>query len=210
MSSRVKVFIDYWNFQLSWNDQAPHMKMCDWLRLPGALLGEAEKRSSHLAPGDSTLEGTLIYASYNPATNEDIGLKQWLNDFLDGKNGISVIVDEREEKPVKFHCKQCDKKVVHCPSCKRPLVGAPEKRVDVAIATALMRNAWEDTYDVAILVSSDSDLIPCVRVLQDKGFEVVNARWGQEGEKLAHACSDSFDMSPLVTDLILQPKNSSH
>ena len=35
-----------------------------------------------------------------------------------------------------------------------------EKGVDTAIITDLLTLAWEGAYDVAILVSSDADLVP--------------------------------------------------
>ncbi len=47
-----------------------------------------------------------------------------------------------------------------------------EKGVDVRIALDLFRLAIEDSYDKAILISSDSDLLPAVRMVQAKGKEV--------------------------------------
>ena len=44
--------------------------------------------------------------------------------------------------------------------------GYEEKETDVNIATALIEDAVEDRYDVAILVSGDSDLRPAVAAVK--------------------------------------------
>ena len=49
--------------------------------------------------------------------------------------------------------------------------GYHEKGVDVLMAVDLLTGAYEDTYDTAILVSSDTDLIPAltkVRAMKKK------------------------------------------
>lgn len=47
-----------------------------------------------------------------------------------------------------------------------------EKGVDVLMAVDLLAGAYEDTYDTAILVSSDTDLIPAVDKVRSKGKQV--------------------------------------
>ena len=47
--------------------------------------------------------------------------------------------------------------------------GQREKGVDVQIAVDLVAGAYEDLYDTAILVSSDTDLIPAVRKIRQSG-----------------------------------------
>jgi uncharacterized LabA/DUF88 family protein len=47
-----------------------------------------------------------------------------------------------------------------------------EKGVDVLMATDLLAGAYEDTYDTAILVSSDTDLIPAIDKVRIKGKQV--------------------------------------
>jgi len=54
-------------------------------------------------------------------------------------------------------------------------IGAPrsyEKGVDVALATDLLAMAWENAYDVAILVSGDADYIGAVSKVMSKGKNV--------------------------------------
>jgi uncharacterized LabA/DUF88 family protein len=47
-----------------------------------------------------------------------------------------------------------------------------EKGVDVHIAVDLLLGACDDLYDTAILVSSDTDLIPAVHGVRKKGKKV--------------------------------------
>lgn len=44
-----------------------------------------------------------------------------------------------------------------------------EKGVDVHIAADLLRGAYKDAYDTAILISSDTDLIPAIHYLREEG-----------------------------------------
>ncbi|OGY31158.1 MAG: hypothetical protein A3C02_03925 [Candidatus Andersenbacteria bacterium RIFCSPHIGHO2_02_FULL_45_11] len=44
-----------------------------------------------------------------------------------------------------------------------------EKGVDVHIAADLLRGAYKDTYDTAILISSDTDLIPAIQYVREEG-----------------------------------------
>ena len=44
-----------------------------------------------------------------------------------------------------------------------------EKGVDVKMAVDLLIGAYEDTYDAAILISSDTDLIPAIKKIREKG-----------------------------------------
>lgn len=47
-----------------------------------------------------------------------------------------------------------------------------EKGVDVMIASDLIRHAYEDHYDVAILVSGDADFYPALQAVKDIGKQV--------------------------------------
>ena len=47
-----------------------------------------------------------------------------------------------------------------------------EKGVDIMVATYLLRLAWEDRYDVGILVSGDGDFAYAVQAVKDLGKHV--------------------------------------
>ncbi len=69
-----------------------------------------------------------------------------------------------------------------------------EKGVDTLVATDLIRFAWEDAYDLAILASSDADLVPAVEFLRLRARKVIQAGFPPVGAALATACWASFDV----------------
>jgi uncharacterized LabA/DUF88 family protein len=79
---------------------------------------------------------------------------------------------------------------------------AQNKGVDSAIVTDLLSLAWENAYEVAILVSSDADFVPAVERLQEKGFKVINGTWKGHGHQLARVYWASFEIDGLTSTLI--------
>ena len=69
-----------------------------------------------------------------------------------------------------------------------------EKGIDTALATDMIKFAWEGAYDVGVLVSSDADFVPVVEFLDSKGIRVVQAGFPPIGSALATACWGSFDL----------------
>lgn len=53
-----------------------------------------------------------------------------------------------------------------CRECKKEYHTYEEKRTDVNIAIHLLKNAQEDNYDKAVLVSGDSDIIPAIEAVK--------------------------------------------
>jgi uncharacterized LabA/DUF88 family protein len=54
-----------------------------------------------------------------------------------------------------------------CGGCKRPNFLHNEKQTDVNIAVQMMLDAYEDNFDVAILVGGDSDLVPPIKAIHE-------------------------------------------
>lgn len=209
MAYRVRLFIDFWNYQLQWNEYSPADAQCDWPRLPARFVAQAQAAISNAGIADALqLEETRVYASYNPDRAEDTKLKGWLSNFLDRQASFRVFTAERKDKPARIHCRACHADMEVCPTCARPLVRSREKGVDTAIVTDLLSLAWEGAFDVAVLVSSDADMIPCVERVQEKGFKVINATWPVRGQDLAKACWASFSIMSVVGDLA-RDKNQS-
>jgi uncharacterized LabA/DUF88 family protein len=48
-----------------------------------------------------------------------------------------------------------------------------EKQVDVYLATQVVALAYENAYDIAMIVSGDEDFVPAIEVVQQKGKIVV-------------------------------------
>ena len=157
---RVRVFVDFWNFQLSANDVLGRSFRPDWNTLSRWLGVEAAALISGVAESDLQFEGSTVYLSVGKGAG-DARLREWATRFLDRVAGVTVVLKERVKKhpPV---CQSCHRPVSACCHCGIPLSLTEEKGVDVAIATDMIKLAWEDAYDWAVLVSSDRDFIPAV------------------------------------------------
>ncbi|HVQ91878.1 MAG TPA: NYN domain-containing protein [Mycobacteriales bacterium] len=70
--------------------------------------------------------------------------------------------------------------------------------MDAAIVTDLLSLAWQNAFDVAVLLSSDADFVPAVERIQEKGLKVINAGWQGKGHELRAACWASFDLDGLI------------
>jgi len=73
---------------------------------------------------------------------------------------------------------------------------APEKMLDTRIATDLIGDATFDAYDVALLVSEDSDFVPAVEFVQEmRGKHVVHVGFGGHSNDLRAACRYRVDLA---------------
>lgn len=106
----------------------------------------------------------------------------------DRQPSFRVKVRDRRVRAGGIWCNSCQTQIADCPRCDAAFKRAPEKGIDAAIATDLLSLAWEGVLDVAVLVSGDSDFVPAVERIQEKGLKVVNATWRNHGHELAHAC----------------------
>lgn len=75
-----------------------------------------------------------------------------------------VYVAALEARGVTVHLANFKRKDRRCPRCHHVHAGHEEKETDVHIALSLLDHARRDFYDLALLVSRDSDLVPAIRV----------------------------------------------
>ncbi len=198
---RIRVFIDYWNFQLALNEieakekglslEAARFKV-RWRDVGPWLAGKA---ASVVGLPAYSFDGVIIYSSYNPQTEEGRKFHHWATTWLDRQPGVKVECRERRRKAAP-KCPACHKAIDYCPLCKKQMIATEEKGVDTLIATDMIRLAWESAYDVAVLATSDSDLVPAVEFLGLKARKVVQAGFPPLGVALATACWASFDVAP--------------
>lgn len=194
MGQRVRIFIDFWNFTLAWKARSPTAN-CDWTKVPRVLCDRARTVLQDAGLGDVDLVETRVYASYEPGRENK--LRGWLHNFLDRQPGVRVFAAERHWRERPIHCRTCNKDTVAC-ACGAPFGRAAEKTIDARIVTDLMSLAWEGSYDVALLLTSDADFIPAVECLQAKNFRIVNATWKGHGHELATKAWASFEIDPLM------------
>lgn len=198
MPERIRVFVDFWNLQLAWNDRAPQIAKLDWPQLPQVLVQKAMQLAGI---DDYQYDGTTVYASVDVTTPDGGRHRNWLNSFLARQAGINVHISERRPRPRSIHCRICNSEITHCPKCNQQFLKAGEKGVDAAIVTELLSLAWADAYEVAILVSSDADYVPAVENLQAKGFKIVNATWRNQGHHLAQKSWLSIEIDNYFAEL---------
>jgi uncharacterized LabA/DUF88 family protein len=192
----ARIFIDFWNLQLTINEHTEPGYRLDWRALSSCLIAAAET-----ILGESLkFEGTNVYLSYAPNTDKGKRLLNWSTNVLDRFPGVRVIVKERKAKKPPS-CPNCHQAVTVCPHCGKRMVGTVEKGIDTAIVTDMISLAWEDAWDVAILVSSDHDLVPVVEFLTTKGRRVINAYFPPTGALLARTCWASIDLRTHLVDL---------
>ena len=84
---------------------------------------------------------------------------------------LEVVKGRYRERAVR--CKSCGTGETECRACGQKLTFRNEKRTDVNIATHLVRDACEGNFDVAILISGDTDLVPAVEVVKEKKCRIV-------------------------------------
>ncbi|MBZ5511411.1 MAG: NYN domain-containing protein [Acidobacteriia bacterium] len=196
---RIRVFVDYWNLQLTLNDreqqatgQADVRFKIDWRALP---LWLAKKAAEKAGIGAYSFEGAIIYTSHDPNTAEGRKFNAWVTTWLNRQPGIQAESRPRQTRNCP-KCNVCHRDIRICPhaDCGAQIAGTIEKGVDTAIVTDMIRLAWEDAYEVAVLASSDADLVPAVAFLDQKGRKVVQAGFPPSGVHLATACWASFDI----------------
>lgn len=200
---RVRIFVDFWNLQIQWNDLHKKLGAKDpvsipWKDLPQVLCTEVGKGQ----PVKFT--GASVYASIDPNSPKDRGLNNYLHHVLASYTGYSVIVKQRKpRKTIKCQEENCKAPITNCPSCKAPLKGTVEKGIDAAIITDLLSLAFDDNYDIAVLISGDADYAPAVEYIQKKtDKQIVQAFFKAHGDELRNKCWDHLFFEELLSKLL--------
>lgn len=67
-------------------------------------------------------------------------------------------------KPILGHFKKKDRR---CPDCYKKWTSHEEKETDVNIALFLLKLAYQDDFDRALVISNDSDLAPAIKMVRE-------------------------------------------
>ncbi|NLP04407.1 hypothetical protein GX411_00445 [Candidatus Fermentibacteria bacterium] len=112
--SRIKVFVDYWNLQLSINERVseatgvPDSRFpIDWIKFPGWV---AAKVAEVAGIDHFSYEGTIVYCSsdINP---EGVKFRNWAENWLNRRPGIQVQCRARKPRS-RLHCPTCNGNVI--------------------------------------------------------------------------------------------------
>jgi uncharacterized LabA/DUF88 family protein len=141
---RTNFYIDGFNLYYGMMDAG--YNHCKWLDIH--LLANTIKHSSHVV-------ANVKY--FTSRINNNIQKQKRQNSYIDAlmAQKVDVIFGE-------FRTNWID-----CKSCKGGWYDSKEKKTDVNIAVHLMKDAFKDNFDVAIIVSGDSDLVPPVLAVRE-------------------------------------------
>lgn len=207
---RVIVFLDYWNFQIGWNQRAPlssgKRTQCDFLALPSESVALAEGALSAFDRSPLHLIQTRVYASHDRDNVKDLKNREWMHQLMGQRDDFVVRNAPRLTRSEPTRCRACAHEVSTCPNCQRPYTRAAEKTVDAAIIVDLLSLAWDGLYDVALLISSDHDFLPVIDTLHHHHMRVINGRWDDQGTRLADRCDASIRLDALVPILSRRPR----
>lgn len=171
--------MDYWNFSQRWekHTKEPPSTNFRWDQFPQALLDELAL-IPYLAYCQREMRGVKVYSAVK-ASGVDGNLEQWLQEYVDQLPAYTVDLTVSDVFPVR--CSKGHESPYYV-----------EKGVDTKIAVDLLALAMRDLYDVGVLISNDTDLIPsieCVQNILDKHIvhlaftdstckDVRSAAWG--------------------------------
>ena len=139
MTERVSVYID--GFNLYYGLKSKGWQRYYWLDLPGL----SEKL---LRPGQQLAAVRYFTARVLPRPNDPEQVERQSTYLA----ALETLADLR------IHYGYFLPKYVTCPHCGTTWTTHEEKMTDVNIATELMGDAQDDVFDVAIIISADSDL----------------------------------------------------
>ena len=132
-SIRVRVFVDFWNFQLSLRREERGFDI-DW-NAAGRILA-AESASVVDSTARVAYQGMNVYGSYDPDNPN-----RFLHNTVAISSGVQVSEVPRQRRREGPKCPKCAVAVQVCPSCNADMRGTEEKGIDVRIATDLIRLA---------------------------------------------------------------------
>ena len=192
---RVRVFVDFWNFNLSLRRESPGF-MTDWTPIGPVLAREAAKKVDPAAA--HTFEAMHVYGSFDPAKETDKKLRNWFTNTLDRMPGTHVVLVERQKKKGYPRCPACQTEAQTCAACGSEMRGTEEKGVDTRIVTDMISLAWANAFDVAMLVSADRDFVPVAEFLQTRGIKVVLGWFPPRGNLLSQKCWGNVPLTNLM------------
>ncbi|MCB1339487.1 MAG: NYN domain-containing protein [Pseudooceanicola sp.] len=194
---RVRVFVDFWNFSISLRNVDDSFRT-RWEPIGYALAREAAKVVDLKAK--FSFEGVHVYGSYDPNGNNDHAFKSWFTNVLDKMPGVHANLRPRQKIRSAPKCPSCKFAVEKCSSCGEDMRGTQEKGVDTAIVTDMIKLAWVDAYDVAVIVSADKDFVPVAEFLQTRGLKVIHAAFPPKGSQLSQKCWASFNVTSIMDE----------
>jgi uncharacterized LabA/DUF88 family protein len=142
------------------------------------------------------IDGSNMYHSLKTHFNRtDIELGRFCDKILERRRLIRIYyynarVGRKEEPERYLHQQAFFSSVAMIPYCELrlgrlvyinwPNVPPYEKGVDIMLTTDLLTHSFKDNFDIAILVTGDSDYVGAIQAVKDNGKNVEVALFGRE------------------------------
>ena len=140
-AERVSVYIDGFNLYFGLNDKGWRRYL--WLDIPAL--------ATHLLKPHQSLVGVKYFTTRVGAPAESVRRQTVFLDALGVRGGVEIVYGN-----FIYNNDGCD-------GCGRTWTRREEKQTDVNLAVHMMRDAHDDIFDTALLISGDSDLVPAVK-----------------------------------------------
>jgi len=141
---RLNVYID--GFNLYFGIAEAGFINCKWLDIH--LLAQNIKTNSHIL-------NEVKYFTSRISENAEKQKRQ--NTYLEALQTTPITITYGQFRNQSMRCSQCE----------HFWYDAKEKMTDVNIATSLMVDAYTNNFDVAFLISGDSDLVPPIKAIRE-------------------------------------------
>lgn len=145
---RVIVYVD--GFNLYFGMVEAGLQHCKWL--------DIEKLTKYLLKSHQELKAVKYFTS-RVSNNPKKQKRQ------------TTYIEALETKGIEIIPGQYQSSCIHCNNCGNRWNTFNEKMTDVNIATYLLVDAFKNQYDTAMLISGDSDLVPPIKVVNEKVSE---------------------------------------
>ena len=142
--NRVIVYVDGFNLYFGMKDAG--FNHCKWLNIYKLI-------NSYLTPNQQLM--AIKYFTSRVANNPQKQRRQTIYIEALETTGVNIVYGLYKAKNIE------------CENCGYLWSISNEKMTDVNIATHLIIDAFQDSYDTAILISGDSDLVPPIRAVHE-------------------------------------------
>lgn len=172
MKKRTRFYIDGFNLYHAVNDlRKPHYKWLDLDAICRAFSGAPHYELNHV----------YYFSAYAHWLPSSVKRHEAYCAALASK-GVTIVLGNFKEKTVR------------CKNCKTAFKAHEEKETDVNIALYLLRDAFDDHYDRAVILSNDSDLATAVRMVKqrfpEKELRILTPPGRQQSRDLSRAAAD--------------------
>lgn len=151
---RVHAYIDGYNLYHALKDLG--WKKYYWLNIPSLIMEFVES--------ESVLESVHYFTAWSP--NEDSCKRQRLYiralETEACRQRIPFRIKYGKFKKGDVRCPICNKEGL-CHNCEEPLLLHHEKETDVNISVQMISDAYDDRFDIAYLVTADSDQVGTIK-----------------------------------------------